>query len=174
MDFNELVLKRESIRMYTGQIIDRELIRRCLEAARLAPSACNSQPWKFIVVDDKELTEKVTINLGLNKKSNCRNYIVIASERRNIQSKIGEIIKKKDFTSMDVAIAAEHIALQAADLGIGSCLIGWFNEKELKKILGIPKNREIQLVISMGYYGNKEPRAKKRKSLQELISYNKY
>lgn len=174
MDFDKLVLKRESVREYIDKEIELELIKKCIEAGRLAPSACNSQPWKFVYVDNRNIANEITKNLGLNKNTNCKNYIVIVAEKRNIQSRLGEIIKKKDFTSMDIGIAAEHICLQAAELGLGTCLIGWFNEKKLKEILDIPKNKEVLLVISIGYYDNKEPRKKKRKEGREILSLNRY
>ena len=180
MDFLELVNKRESVRKYTDKKVDREIIEKILECSRLAPSACNAQPWKFIVVDDDDKLEKIAKSLynpliGINKFAlSVPCFIIAVGEKRNITSKAGELIKKKDYSSMDIGIACEHIALSAAELGLGTCLMGWFNEEKLKKILEIPKDREIFLVISLGYGSEDTPRKKVRKNINEIMSYNKY
>ena len=75
---------------------------------------------------------------------------------------------------MDIGIASEHICLAATELGLGTCMMGWFNEKEIKSLLNIPKNREVNLVISIGYYDNKPPRKKVRKKFEEIVSYNRF
>ena len=149
MDFFTLINKRESVRGYLDKQVEREKIIKIIEAARVAPSACNAQPWKFIVVNDKEITSEVAKNLyepmiGLNKFAlTAPVFIVVVGEKRNLTSKIGELIKKKDYTSIDVGIASEHICLAATELGLGTCMMGWFKEKEIKKLLNINKNKEI-------------------------------
>ncbi|MBS6007604.1 MAG: nitroreductase family protein [Clostridium baratii] len=180
MDFFTLINKRESVRGYLDKQVEREKIIKIIEAARLAPSACNAQPWKFVVVNDKEITREVAKNLyepmiGLNKFAlTAPVFIVIVGEKRNLTSKMGELIKKKDYTSIDIGIASEHICLAATELGIGTCMMGWFKEKEIKKLLNINKNKEIHLVISLGYYDDKEPRNKVRKPIDEILSFNEY
>lgn len=180
MNFFELVNCRESIRGYNDKSVDRNVIEKIIEGARVAPSACNSQPWKFIVVDQKEKVEKIAKALydpriGLNKFAvTSPSFILIVGEKRNLTSKMGELIKKKDYTSIDIGIAAEHICLGATELGLGTCMMGWFDEKKIKDILTIPKSREIYLVISLGYYDIDKPRKKIRKSIEEIISYNEY
>ncbi len=181
MNFIELVKKRESVRGYLDKSVEREKIERCIECARLAPSACNSQPWKFIVVDDgnmvKDLAKKIYDPLisGINKfalTAPC--FIAVVSQKRNLTSKIGSIVKKKDYTSIDLGIATQHICLAATDLGLGTCIIGWFKEKEIKDILKVPKNLSVELIISIGYFEDKGPRKKIRKNTEEILSYNKY
>ena len=180
MDFFTLINKRESVRGYLDKQVEREKIIKIIEAARVAPSACNAQPWKFIVVNDKEITSEVAKNLyepmiGLNKFAlTAPVFIVVVGEKRNLTSKIGELIKKKDYTSIDVGIASEHICLAATELGLGTCMMGWFKEKEIKKLLNINKNKEIHLVISLGYYDGKESRNKVRKPIDEILSLNEY
>lgn len=180
MDFFTLINKRESVRGYLDTQVEREKIIKIIEAARVAPSACNAQPWKFVVVNDKEITREVAKNLyepmiGLNKFAlTAPVFIVIVGEKRNLTSKMGELIKKKDYTSIDIGIASEHICLAATELGLGTCMMGWFKEKEIKKLLNINKNKEIHLVISLGYYDEKEPRNKVRKPIEEILSFNEY
>lgn len=180
MDFFSLIEKRESVRGYLDKAVEREKIIKIIEAARLAPSACNAQPWKFVIVDDEKTKEEVSKKLydsriGLNKFAlTAPVFIAIIGEKRNLTSKMGELIKRKDYTSMDIGITSEHICLAATELGLGTCMMGWFEEKGIKKILNIPMNKEIHLVISLGYYENKEPRKKIRKSIDEIVSFNEY
>lgn len=180
MDFFNLIKKRESIRNYLNKSVEREKIIKIIEAARIAPSACNAQPWKFVVVDEKKVVEELSKKLydpmvGLNKFAlTAPAFIVVVGEKRNITSKIGELIKRKDYTSIDIGIASEHICLAATELGLGTCMMGWFKEKEIKKLLNIPISKEVHLVISLGYYDNKEPRNKVRKTIYDIISFNEY
>ena len=104
----------------------------------------------------------------------ARNFIVVVDDKRNLTSGLGGKVKHKDYTSIDIGIASEHICLAATELGLGTCMMGWFNEKKIKKLLNIPKAREVLLVIAIGYYDNKEPRKKMRKQLNEIMSYNEY
>ncbi|MGG7078205.1 nitroreductase family protein [Clostridium sardiniense] len=180
MNFFNLINKRESVRGYLEKQVERETIVKIIEAARLAPSACNAQPWKFVVVDDKEIAKEVAKNLyepmiGLNKFAlTAPAFIVVVGEKRNLTSKMGELIKKKDYTSIDIGIASEHICLAATELGLGTCMMGWFKEKGIKKLLNINSNKEIHLVISLGYYEDREPRNKVRKPIDDILSFNEY
>ena len=176
MKFQELIEKRQSDRRYTDRKVDRELIIQCLEAARLAPSACNSQPWKFTVVDDPEVLSPLAAaaaGMGMNKWAKEAPVIVaVTLEKMNFTARIGSVIKDKEYSLLDVGIAVEHFCLQAAELGLGTCIMGWFDEKKVKKLLGIG-NRRVPLLISLGYPGA-ETRKKSRKTLEEMSSWNKY
>lgn len=180
MDFMELVKCRQSCRQYLPKSIEPEKIEQCLESARLAPSACNSQPWKFIIVDDPQLKTSVA-QKTFGKIVSFNHFtmqapvmVLIVSERQNLTAKIGNIVRKKSFNQMDVAIAAEHFCLAAAEQGLGTCILGWFDEDAVKKILHIPKQKRIELIITAGYPASNEIRPKKRKSLDQIRSYNKY
>lgn len=181
MDFFELIEERESVRGYLSKKVEREKIDKILNAARLSPSACNAQAWKFIVCDDTEVVSKIAKTLhdplikGINKFAlTSPAFIVIVDSRRNLTSGLGGMIKNKDFTSTDIGIAAENICLGATELGLGTCMMGWFKEKEVKKILNIPQNREVHLIISLGYHENQSPRKKVRKNFDEVVNYNTY
>ena len=132
MDFSELVQKRQSDRKYERRPVDRDLVVRCLEAARLAPSACNSQPWKFVVVDDPDLVKQVgeaAASLGMNGFAHEVPVIVaVVLEKMNLTARIGSVIKDKEYSLLDVGIAVEHFCLQAAVLGLGASIMGWFDE----------------------------------------------
>ena len=177
MEFSELIKLRQSVRKYTDQSGEREKITACLEAARLAPSANNSQPWKFIVVDDPELKNRVaecTASLGMNKFTyQAPVIVVVVLEKENLFSSLGGKVKDKIFCHYDVGLAVGQFCLQAAELGLGTCIIGWFHEKKIRKLLNISKNRRIPLIISLGY-SEASVREKNRKPIDEISSWNAY
>ena len=180
MNFLNLVRSRQSERGYVDTPIEIKKIERCIEAARLAPSACNSQPWKFIVITDKAIKDqiaKTTSNklIPLNHfTSQAPVFIIAVSEKQNLSAKLGQVIKQKDFDMIDLGIATEHICLQAKDEGLGTCILGWFDEKKVKKIIKIPRNKRPILIITMGYPSISNIRPKSRKKLEEIMNYNKY
>lgn len=181
MSFNDLVKLRQSTRRYSDKDIEKEKLELCIEAARLAPSASNSQPWKFIIIDDVELKNKVAHQtydavLSFNKfVQQAPVIIAIVLEKPKVITRIGATIKKREFPLIDIGIAAEHICLQAAESGLGTCMIGWFNEKKVKKLLKIPDGKRIGLLISMGYpEDGYSLREKTRKSRKEVVSNNTY
>ena len=177
-DFLQLVASRQSDRAYDkGRPVEAEKLERILEAARLSPSACNAQPWKFVVVTDHELALKVgraAVGLGMNKfAKDAPVHILVVEESMNITSFLGAKIKDKYFPLIDIGIAAAHITLAAESEGLGSCILGWFDEKEIKKLVGIPANKRLLLDITIGY-PVKEKRKKSRKSKEKVVSYNHY
>ncbi len=177
-DFLELVKARQSDRAYdTTRAVEPEKLERILEAARLAPSACNAQPWKFVVVTDKELSQKVgkaTAGLGMNKfAKDAPVHILVVEESANITSLLGGKVKNKHFPLIDLGIAAAHITLAAESEGLGSCILGWFDEKEIKLLTGIPASKRLVLVITIGYSA-KAKRQKIRKEKTKVVTYNKY
>ena len=182
MDFQELINKRQSVRKYQSEkLIEEEKIFRILESGRLAPSASNSQPWTFIVVDKPDLLNQVAKAthgklIGINKfVVQAPLLIVIVIEKPKITTQIGGAIKNKEYPLIDIGIAAEHMCLQAEEDGIGSCMLGWFDEKKIKKLLNIPKKKTIGLIISFGYAPDDyKVRKKIRKTQSEIIKRNTY
>lgn len=177
MDFEKLVRLRQSDRCYKPQPVEKEKILECLEAARLSPSACNSQPWKFVVVDSRGLLGKMAdaaCGTGMNKFAYQAPVIIaVVLEKMNITAKIGSMLKAKDYSMMDLGMAVEHFCLQAADLGLGTCIMGWFDEKKVASLLGVPRSRRIPLLISLGY-PDAPTRQKIRRPLEEISSWNIY
>ena len=181
MNFLELVNTRQSVRKYTDRKVEKEKIDLCLEAARLAPSASNSQPWHFLVVDDPALKNKIAEHtydplIAFNKFApQAPVLIVMVLEKPKVITRIGAIIKKKKYPLIDIGIAAEHICLQAAELGLGTCMLGWFNQKPIQQLLGIPEKKDIGLILTLGYPpDNYKLRKKIRKEKSDVISYNRY
>ncbi len=178
--FLELATKRQSDRGYLDKAIEKEKLELCLEAARISPSASNSQPWTFIVVNDKELKDKVakaTFNslVSFNKFTvSAPVIIVMVIEKPKLVTQIGASVKKREYPLIDIGIAAEHLCLQAAELGIGSCMLGWFDEKKIKSLLKIPKDKRLGLAISLGYPKSDRIREKIRKPFNEVVKYNTY
>ncbi len=177
-NFLELVKARQSDRAYDmTRSVEPEKLERILEAARLAPSACNAQPWKFVVVTDKDLSVKVgkaTAGLGMNKfAKEAPVQILVVEESANITSFLGSKAKDKHFPLIDLGIATAHIVLAAESEGLGSCILGWFDEKEIKSLTGIPSSKRLLLVITIGY-STKPKRVKLRKDKNKIVSYNKY
>ncbi|MBN1186914.1 MAG: nitroreductase family protein [Bacteroidales bacterium] len=179
-DFLELVSTRQSDRGYLDKPVEKEKLMRCIEAARLAPSACNAQPWKFIIIDDVE-KKNTLADLAASKLLSMNHFtkqapihVVIVQEKANFTSNAGQLIKNKDYPLIDIGIAAEHFCLQAKTEGLGTCILGWFNEKKVKELLHIPRSKRAELIITVGYPSSEEIRPKKRKEVDEMCVFNDY
>jgi nitroreductase len=178
--FQYLVKNRQSDRSFKNKPIEKEKLERIIEAGRLSPSACNAQPWRFIIVDDPELKNQVADAtsskiLGLNHfTKQAPVHIVIVLEPANFTSNFGSFVKDKTLPLIDIGIAAENICLAAKAEGLGSCMLGWLDEPKVRKLLNIPKSKRVPLIITIGYPEKEETREKKRKTTPEIISYNKY
>lgn len=178
---DELILQRQSVRRYSSQEVEDEKIMQCIEAARLAPSASNSQPWTFIIVNEPELKNQVAKETTgtfapFNKfVIQAPVIVVIVLEPPKMLTRLGMSIKRKEWPLIDIGITAEHFCLKATELGLGTCMLGWFNEKPIKKLLSIPEQKNIALLISLGYpETNYALRKKIRKPTSEILKFNKY
>jgi nitroreductase len=187
MNFKDLVKQRYSCRKFLPLEVEEEKILECIEAARLAPSACNAQPWKFIVVSDvsikQKLVEKATSGVYKISKfiSNAPVIIAVLADKGSFLSKVGSLVRNTKFYLIDIGIACEHLVLQATELGLGSCYVGWFSEKGVKEVLNIPKKYEVPLLICLGYpvvsYKESDPIRRHagsnlRKELKDIVSFN--
>lgn len=177
-DFLQLVSSRQSDRAFDkGRLVEEDKLDRILEAGRLAPSACNAQPWKFVVVTDPDLAHKVgrsASSLGMNKfVKEAPVHILIVEESANLTSMIGTKVKGKYFPLIDIGIVAAHMALAAESEALGSCIVGWFNEDEIKQCVGIPASKRLLLDLIIGY-PLKGKRPKSRKDKAKVVSYNRY
>ena len=179
MSFLSLAEKRRSVRKYADRDVPREVLDRCIESARLAPSANNCQPWNFIIVDDPALRGQIaratfSAVVGFNRFTlQARAFAVVVTEKPNLITQIGESIKNLQYNLLDVGAAVENFCLQAADDELGTCILGWFDEKKIKEFLGVPKKKRISLVVSIGYPADAGGE-KKRKSRDRMSSYNRY
>lgn len=178
MSFLDLARRRQSDRGYTDRQVAREIIERCLEAASVAPSACNSQPWFFVVVDDPALRTAVAERLHdgvMNRFALAAPVLVaVVAEQPALLPRLGGLIKDKPYHLMDIGMAVENFCLQAVDEGLGTCIVGWFDEKGVQRLLGIPRTRRVPLVITLGYPENAAVREKVRKSPKRTWAYNGY
>ena len=178
-NFLNLVKSRQSDRAYLDTPVEQEKLDRILEAARLAPSACNAQPWKLVVVTDPEKRMQVA-DATASKVLSMNHFtkqapvqIIVVEENANFTSTVGGWATNKHYPHLDLGILASHICLAAADEGLGSCIIGWCDENKVRKALDIPKSKRVMLVILIGYSAQ-ELREKRRKTKGEVVSLNKY
>jgi nitroreductase len=167
----EEILKRKSVRAYLNKEVKKEVLSEILEAGRFAPSACNIQPWKFIVVRNKKRREKLSVAFHNNNKFVAEAPIIIAaciiSEGYNMGGWY-------DSAVLDIGIAFDHMTLQAVNLGLGTCWIGGFYEDKVKKILNIPDEIRVAALLTLGYPKDISIIKKSRKPIEAIVSYEKY
>lgn len=174
MDFFELINTRESCRNYKPDPVERAKLEQLIEAARLAPSACNSQPWSFTVVTGSRCAQLAPClqELGMNKfASQAPAFIVVTEEKASLAATVASRMKSQEYAQMDVGIATAHLCLAATQLGLGTCIMGWFNEEKVKALLDIPQQKRVRLVVSVGYGADGAPRPKKRKETQQICRF---
>jgi len=165
----EAIEKRQSVRSYQDKEISEDVLRQVLEAGRLAPSANNKQHWKFIVVKDEDLRKKL-VPACKNQKFVGEAPVVIAGCGTDPDY---VMTNGEHAYSIDLAIALDHMGLEAASLGLGTCWIGAFYQEQVKEILGVPEGVRIVNLLTLGY--PKELGVRRgRKPLSEIICYDKY
>jgi nitroreductase len=181
MEFSELLKTRQSVRQYRQRAVERALLDKLIEAVRLAPSASNAQPWKLIIVDEPELRARVaqatfSKAVAFNRFAlEAPVFAVFVTEKSGFITQVGAMLKKRPFSLIDIGIAAAHFCLQAAELGLGTCILGWFDEKKIKRLLRIPAGRRIGLLVTLGYAAEGYSlREKSRKSPDLMSSFNSY
>lgn len=173
MNFTEIALNRQSCRSYDGErAVEEEKIAAILESARLAPSACNSQPYHITVCKGesaKAVADGIT-GMGMNKFAyDVPVMIVISEAAYSASAAIGAKIKKNDYRSIDIGILSAYITAEATAQGLGSCIIGWLDNKKLCQSCGI--DGTVRLVITIGYpKADDKLREKKRKDMTELVT----
>jgi nitroreductase len=174
MDFLDIAKSRQSCRSFDPErAVEGEKIEKIMEAARLAPSACNAQPYHFTVCsgDAARDVARATMGMGMNKfAADAPVMIVISEAAYNATAKIGAKIKDNDYRSIDIGIATAYLTAEAEALGVQSCIIGWLDSKKIGKICGFCDT--VRLVIALGYaLPDDTHREKKRKPKDELITY---
>ena len=177
----DLLKHRKSVGEFLDRPVERDKIITCLEAARLAPSECNSQPWRFIVVDDRQLKDRLcdaAFGGIYSMNSFCKTapvMVVVISEKSKFIARIGEMFRGTKYYLIDIGITCEHFVLQAEDLGLGTCWIGWFNERGVKSTLGIPQRKKIDMLIALGYYDREKLVPEHdREPMDKIASFNSY
>ena len=173
MNFTEIALTRQSCRSYDEtREVEQEKLDSVLEAARLAPSACNSQPYHFTVCRGQAAKEvaAATHGMGMNKFSSQAPVLIVISEATyNKSAALGAKVKGNDYRSIDIGITTAYLTAEATAQGLSTCILGWFDDDKVRKICGI--DQSVRLVITLGYAKDEALRNKKRKDISELVTY---
>jgi len=174
----KLIWQRRSIRRFLESPIPREKILLCLEAARWAPSAENVQPWRFLVIDDSEVKQRFAEKVfsGIYFPSRFAQHapvlILVMARLDILANRVGKQIQGVAYHLLDIGMAGEHLVLQAEELGLSTCWIGWFNLKKARKFFSIPRKYKIISLIALGYAAKRPPRAPRKKKLSEIVWFN--
>lgn len=176
MNFTEIAENRQSCRSYdSAREVEDEKLDKILASARLAPSACNGQPYRISVCrgDAAKKVAQATRGMGLNKFAiDAPVMLVISEEAYVATAAFGAKIKKNDYRSIDIGILAAYITAEAAAQGLGTCILGWLNDEDIREICGLDK--PVRLVITLGYPKEDDKlRQKKRKDMDELVKFVK-
>lgn len=173
MNFTEIARTRQSCRKYDPtRPIEQSKIDAILESARLAPSACNGQPYRLTLCRGEAAAQvaNACMGMGMNKFAADAPAVIVISEEAYVKSAaLGAKVKNNDYRSIDIGIVAAYITAEAAAQGVGSCILGWLDDDKIRRICGLDK--PVRLVITLGYAAEGDPlRPKKRKSLDELVT----
>jgi nitroreductase len=174
-DFIDLVRKRRSVRSYRSDPVPREMIESCVDAARFAPSASNTQGWRFFVAEGELKDRLVKESLGGIVVPNrfaagAPVVVALAMKLDVVTHRLGARFKGIDYHLLDAGIAGEHFVLRAAELGLGTCWIGWFDKKAAKRVLDIPSPWDVPALITVGFSAE-EPTPKERRPASEICSF---
>jgi nitroreductase len=173
MDFLTIAQNRQSCRSYDeNRPVEQEKLDAILEAVRLAPSACNGQPYHLTVCRGEAAKEvaKATMGMGMNKFAAQAPILIVISEMPYVKSAaLGAKLKKNDYRSIDIGIAAAYLTAEATAQGLGTCILGWLDDEKLRNICGL--EFPARLVITLGYPREDDKlRSKKRKEISELVT----
>ena len=173
MDFLTIANNRQSCRSYDEtRPVEQEKLDAILEAVRLAPSACNGQPYHLTVCTGETAKEvaRATMGMGMNKFAAQAPVLIVISEMPYVKSAaLGAKLKKNDYRSIDIGIAAAYLTAEATAQGLGTCILGWLDDEKLRTICGL--EHPARLVITLGYAKEEDKlRVKKRKALDELVT----
>ncbi|MCX6560293.1 MAG: nitroreductase family protein [Candidatus Aminicenantes bacterium] len=178
--FQALIEQRRSIRRFLPTPVEKEKILSCLEAARVAPSAENAQTWRFLVVDDSEAKDRLAkaafsgIYRMTQFAAQAPVLVLVLAKLDILANRLGKQIQGVPFFMLDLGIAGEHFVLQAEELGLGTCWIGWFNMRAARKEFRIPRKYKIVSLFALGYPASRPAKDRVRKPLEEIAWFNKF
>ena len=173
MNFSEIAQTRQSCRAYDeNRPVEQEKLDAILASTRLAPSACNGQPYHLTVCrgETAKQVAAATQGMGMNKFASQAPILIVISEKPYVKSAaLGAKVKGNDYRSIDIGIAAAYLTAEAAAQGLGTCILGWLDDEKIRKICNL--DAPVRLVITLGYAKEGDPlRKKKRKDMDELVS----
>ena len=175
-NYLDLVKQRESCRDFdAARFVEHDKLECCAEAAWIAPSACNGQPWKYLIVTNPELVQKLRPmmqDLGMNKFVNqCPAFAVVLEEPTKLKVSASQRFKDQNFAPIDVALSASQFCYAATEQGLSTCIIGWFNETKIRDLFSLAGNERVRLILAIGYAATKQLREKKRKPMEDVIRF---
>ena len=173
MNFTEIAQVRQSCRSYDpNREVESEKLERILESARLSPSACNGQPYHITVCkgETAKIVAKATQGMGMNRFASDATILLVISEKPYVKTAaLGAKVKGNDYRSIDIGILSAYITAEATAQGLSTCILGWLDDAELRKICSL--DGTVRLVITLGYAKEGDPlRQKKRKDIDELVT----
>ena len=183
MNFEQMLLQRESCRAYKDTPVSREDLRKICEAGRLTPSACNSQPWKFLIVDEAEAKNKLCDALfieggksGAPWREECPAFIALVEQKAKLLPTAVEYYKDTQyFAPGDVGMASLNMCYQAMELGLSTCILGLIDQKKMQAHFGISEEMVVRVIIAVGYSKeNTPPRPKVRKPFDDVVCINEW
>ena len=174
-DFMDLCLRRQSCRDFDDRPVEHEKLVHCLEAARLTPSGCNSQPWSFVVAETPEVVAEVAKcgqQMGMNEfLAKAKAFVVILEEHAVLMPGIRRLLDSQYFTKGDLGAATLTVCLAAEDQGLGSCIIGIYDREKICELLNIPLEKQFGALIALGYPAGDKIRNKNRKPLEAIARF---
>ena len=173
--FMDLCLRRQSCRDFADKPVEHDKLVQCVEAARLAPSGCNAQPWSFVVVENPAIVPEVAKcaqQLGANEYiAGAKAFIVVLEEHAVLMPQIRKIIDSQYFAKGDLGGAVLTICLQAEELGLGTCILGIYDREKICELLTIPKEKQFGGLIAVGYPASDKVRGKVRKPFDDIVRF---
>jgi nitroreductase len=176
--FQRILANRRSIRRFLPTPVEPEKLRACLEAARISPSAHNVQPWRFIVVDDPGLKDRLAeaafsgIYSASKFAASAPVLLVLLARPGKALVRLGSMIQGVPYYLLDIGIAGEHVVLQAEELGLATCWMGWFDYRKVRKVLEIPRSFKLVAMMPVGYAEKRPQREPPRKTYEDIVSFN--
>lgn len=174
-DFLELAKRRQTCRDFDGRPVEHEKLVACIDAARLAPSGCNAQPWSFVVAESPDVVRKVAGCIAMDGRNpyaaKAGAFVVVLEEHARLMPDIACMLDSQYFARGDLGAATAYLCLEAETQGLASCQFGLFDRPRMNEILGIPEGKHYGAVIGLGYAAQPEVRTKQRKSLEEAARF---
>ena len=173
-DYFALIRQRESCRSFSTRPVEKEKLALCLEAARLAPSARNAQPWRYLAVTNPELLDKLrpmVQGMGMNRFADDCPALVVVVETPTALNAVAKRFKLMDFAPIDIGLSASQFCYAAEEQGLSTCILGWLDEKRIRALFHLKPGERARLVLCVGYAAGGARREKKRKPIEQVVTY---